>query len=385
MAVSAAVTIAIKAAIAAAADKRTRKAVAILIAAILTPFILMTVMILSLLSGTSEHNNAAIDLCFNGGVVASSTPAEYRTYIGQMSECFSALDKAVSKVEAGMGEGTLDSTRIKSVFYSLYFGVDSLALSDAEARDFVDCFVAYEQDSENHKVAVPVSLETAYANLAAAGRTAGRASKANAQEIYRRIAYGGAGSYTGKIEYGGNNGVPLEGLNLLHPESKNNLDLVAYARNSFASRWGYVWGTYGDVLTDSLFTYKLEQYPDGVGTYEDFIRSNWLGGRTTDCVGLIKGYGWFSPDTKKIEYGTNGMPDVSADGMYNAAAVKGSINTMSDLPGLAVWKSGHIGIYVGSGEVIEAMGTKYGVVKTPLDGRGWKAWLEVPSIQYIGE
>lgn len=385
MAVSAAVTIAIKAAITAAADKRTRKAVAILIAAILTPFILMTVMILSLLSGTSEHNIAAIDLCFNGGVVASSAPAEYRDYIGQMSECFSALDKAVSKVEAGMGEGTLDSTRIKSVFYSLYFGVDSLALSDAEARDFVDCFVAYEQDSENHKVAVPVSLETAYANLAAAGRTAGRASKANAQEIYRRIAYGGAGSYTGKIEYGGNNGVPLEGLNLLHPESKNNLDLVAYARNSFASRWGYVWGTYGDVLTDSLFAYKLEQYPDGVGTYEDFIRSNWLGGRTTDCVGLIKGYGWFSPDTKKIEYGTNGMPDVSADGMYNAAAVKGSINTMSDLPGLAVWKSGHIGIYVGSGEVIEAMGTKYGVVKTPLDGRGWKAWLEVPSIQYIGE
>lgn len=385
MAVSAAVTIAIKAAIAAAADKRTRKAVAILIAAILTPFILMTVMILSLLSGTSEHNNAAIDLCFNGGVVASSAPAEYRAYIGQMSECFSALDKAVSEVEAGMGEGTLDSARIKSIFYSLYFGVDSLALSDAEAHAFVDCFVAYEQNSENHRVAVPVSLQKAYANLAAAGRPAASESKANAQEIYRRIAYGGAGSYTGKIEYGGNNGVLLEELNLLHPESKNNLDLVTYAKNSFASRWGYVSGTYGDVLTDSLFAYKLEQYPDGVGTYEDFIRSNWLDGRTTDCVGLIKGYGWFSPDTKKIEYGTNGMPDVSADGMYNAAAVKGSINTMPDLPGLAVWKSGHIGIYVGRGEVIEAMGTKYGVVKTPLDGRGWKAWLEVPYIQYIGE
>jgi hypothetical protein len=385
MAAPAAVTIAIKAAIAAATDKRTWKVIGILIAAILTPLILMIVMILSLLSGTSEHNNAAIDLCFNGGVVASSAPAEYRAYIGQMSECFSVLDKAVSDVEAGMEGSTLDSVRIKSIFYSLYFGAESLALFDAEARSFVDCFVAYEQDSENHRVAVPVNLETAYANLAAAGRPAGRASKANAQEIYRRIAYGGAGSYAGKIEYGGNNGVPLERLILLHLESKNNLDLVAYAKNSFASRWGYVWGTYGDVLTDSLFAYKLEQYPDGVGTYEDFIRSNWLGGRTTDCVGLIKSYGWFSPDTEKIEYGTNGMPDVSADGMYNAAAVKGSINTMPDIPGLAVWRSGHIGIYIGNGEVIEAMGTKYGVVKTQLDGRGWKAWLEIPYIQYMTE
>jgi hypothetical protein len=385
MAAPVAVTIAIKAAIAAATDKRTWKVVGILIAAILTPFILMTVMILSLLSGTSEHNNAAVDLCFNGGVVASSAPVEYRTYIGQMSECFSALDKAVSDVEAEMDGGTLDSVRIKSIFYSLYFGAGSLALSDADARAFVDCFVAYEQDSESHRAAVPVSLETAYANLTAAGRTASSESKANAQEIYQRIAYGGAGSYTGEIEYGGNNGVPLEGLNLLHPESKNNLDLVAYAENSFASRWGYVWGTYGDVLTDSLFAYKLEQYPDGVGTYEDFIRGNWLGGRTTDCVGLIKGYGWFNHDTKKIEYGTNEMSDLSADGMYNAAAVKGSINTMPDISGLAVWRSGHIGIYIGNGEVIEAMGTKYGVVKTQLDGRGWKAWLEIPHIQYMME
>lgn len=55
---------------------------------------------------------------------------------------------------------------------------------------------------------------------------------------------------------------------------------------------------------------------------------------------------------------------------------------MPDTPGLAVWKSGHIGVYIGSGEVIEAMGTKYGVVKTQLEGRGWTHWLEVPGIEY---
>ena len=166
------------------------------------------------------------------------------------------------------------------------------------------------------------------------------------------------------------------------PATKNNLDLAAYAEQAFEAGWGYVWGTYGDVLTDSLFSSKLEQYPDGVGSYEEFIRSNWLGSRTTDCVGLIKGYGWLNPDTLEIEYGTNGMPDISADGMYKSATVSGHMDTMPDVPGLAVWKSGHIGIYVGNGKVVEAMGTKYGVVITNLADRSWSAWLEIPYINY---
>ena len=35
---------------------------------------------------------------------------------------------------------------------------------------------------------------------------------------------------------------------------------------------------------------------------------------------------------------------------------------MHDIHGLAVWLDGHIGVYVGNGEVIEAQGTAYGVV-----------------------
>lgn len=46
---------------------------------------------------------------------------------------------------------------------------------------------------------------------------------------------------------------------------------------------------------------KLEQYPDGVGNHEAFIRANWLGRRTTDCIGLIKGYGWLDVDSMKIK------------------------------------------------------------------------------------
>lgn len=396
MADPATITLAVKAAVAAATDKRTWKAAGVLIAAVLTPFILIILVILSLLSGTSQHNNTAVDLCFNGGDFSSSAPAEYTAHIEDMRKCFSSLDQAISDVNAEMDGGTLDSVRVKSIFYALYFGDDNLSLSDAKDRSFVDCFVKYEEKTrtvkdeatgeektETDTVVVPVDLDTAYANLSTAGISASDDDKTNAQKIYEKIFLGGAGSYNGEIERGGGSGIALYGLALLHPETKNNLDLVTYAENAYDSGWGYVWGTYGDVLTESLFQYKLKQYPDGVGSYADFIRSNWLGRRTTDCVGLIKSYGWFDPDMKTIEYGSNGMPDLGADGMYNAATVKGSMDTMPDTPGLAVWKSGHIGVYIGNGEVIEAMGTKYGVVKTKLEGRGWSAWLEVPYISYM--
>ena len=169
---------------------------------------------------------------------------------------------------------------------------------------------------------------------------------------------------------------------LTEPTTKNAADLVVYVTNAWNSGWGYVWGTYGQTLTPELLQYKLTQYPDGVGKYAAFIRANWLGKPTADCVGLIKGYGWLSTDTMTIDYGTHGMPDIGANEMYYTATQRGSIDTMSDTPGLAVWKSGHIGVYIGNGEVIEAMGTKYGVVKTQLEGRGWTHWLEVPGVEY---
>ena len=166
------------------------------------------------------------------------------------------------------------------------------------------------------------------------------------------------------------------------PETKNNLDLVTWAVNAEQAGWGYVWGTYGTVLTRTYLYAKAEQYPDHVGAMEDFIKRNWMGRRTADCVGLIKGYGWLNPETLAIEYGTHGMPDISADDMYRSATEKGAISTIPEIPGLAVWKEGHIGIYIGNGYVIEAMGTRYGVRKTELKNRSWTHWLKIPYITY---
>ena len=40
------------------------------------------------------------------------------------------------------------------------------------------------------------------------------------------------------------------------------------------------------------------------------------------------------------------------------------------------------GVFASGGYVIEAMGTKDGVVKTELEGRGWTHWLQIEYINY---
>ena len=164
-------------------------------------------------------------------------------------------------------------------------------------------------------------------------------------------------------------------------QTKNSTDLVIWARQAYENGWGYVYGTYGNILTEELLQDRASMFGEHVTGFEDFIRENWMRRRTADCVGLIKGYGWYNPDSGEIEVGTNGMADITANGMFDAATVKGTIDTIPETPGLAVWQDGHIGVYIGNGEVIEAMGTEQGVVKTTLPS-GWTHWLEIPYISY---
>lgn len=166
---------------------------------------------------------------------------------------------------------------------------------------------------------------------------------------------------------------------------KNNLDLVKWAQMAYDNKWGYVWGSHGDVLTSSELKRLKKVFGANVTDKEDYIKSHWLGRRTSDCVGLIKGYGWYDETSEIIKYGTNEMKDVTADGMFNAAVEKGPINTMPDIPGIAVWHQGHIGVYIGNGYVIHAANTYDGVIKTPITSSGWTHWLKVPYINYIEE
>lgn len=165
--------------------------------------------------------------------------------------------------------------------------------------------------------------------------------------------------------------------------TKNNLDLVKYAIHAEENEWGYVWGTYGNVLRFPSLESLANQYPEEVGERMEYIKEHWLGGRTADCGGLIKGYVWLDAASGEIGYATNGMPALRADEIYAVATEKGTIDGIPEIPGLAVWKQGHIGVYIGNGEVVEAMSTDRGVVRTSLANGTWTHWLKVPNITYV--
>ena len=389
-------------------NEKTKKGLGWIVVAILSPLILIAVVLCSIGTGTADHNNHAVKASFYGATYSDEIPADYKVHVEDMRTAFSLLDSSVASVNASAADGCgLDPIRVKAVFYALCFGED--APSRRAANRFVECFYTVEErtrtiqvtaedgtvttETETYTVNVPLSLESAYANLAAElGREITEDDKENVNHIYYMIAGGtlpgtdgaylGGGTYDGSFTRGDGSSIEIDVSAFVDPTTKNATDLVTYAINAYESGWGYVWGTFGSVMTEGLFQAKLEQYPDGVGNYEDFIRDNWVGKRTTDCCGLIKGYGWLDPETMSINYGTNGMPDLGANQMYYNASESGAIDTIPEIPGLAVWHDGHIGVYIGNGYVIEAMGTKYGVVKTQLKGRGWTHWLKIEYINY---
>lgn len=159
--------------------------------------------------------------------------------------------------------------------------------------------------------------------------------------------------------------------------SKTSAGLVSYAIAQLGKP--YWWGCFGQTATAGLLTAKRAQYPDSY-TAADFAGQ--LGQKVHDCVGLIKGYRWC--DTADSEPIYVGSQDVAVGGLYDQCGSKGPISTMPDTPGVCVFMAGmgHVGVYIGGGYVVEAMGHAYGVVRTQLSGRGWGFWGKPAWIDY---
>lgn len=144
----------------------------------------------------------------------------------------------------------------------------------------------------------------------------------------------------------------------------------------------YWWGCFGQRADGALYAQKKKQYP-GYYTAADF--QNQYGQKVHDCVGLIKGYLWCGSADGEPKY--CGAQDVAVEGLYRKCSRKGSITTLPETPGVCVFMAnmGHVGVYIGNGEVVEAMGHAYGVVKTKVAGRGWAYWGMPEWIDYGAE
>lgn len=146
----------------------------------------------------------------------------------------------------------------------------------------------------------------------------------------------------------------------------------------------YMWGCFGQEVTESIIATKTKQYPSWYTKarqtkFRKLIGKNYYG---FDCVCLIKGILWGFPNMK---YESNGVQDIGADAMINACN-----NTSADfnniIPGEAVWLSGHIGVYIGNGQVIECTPAwKDGVQITNVSQRKWIKHGKLPYIEYAEE
>ena len=85
---SAGAAAAIKAAIAVLSNEEARKKVGWVIVSILSPLIVLVVLLCAILSGTSQHNVSAVELCFHGGSISASATPEYLGYIEEMRNSF---------------------------------------------------------------------------------------------------------------------------------------------------------------------------------------------------------------------------------------------------------------------------------------------------------
>ena len=158
----------------------------------------------------------------------------------------------------------------------------------------------------------------------------------------------------------------------------------------------YWYGTCVYACTSSLLSRKSQQYPAHYGssrtsTYKKHIASRMV---CTDCSGLIKGFFWTNGGQGVINYlnggsefknnyGSNGFPDKGANSMLSwlksEGCKHGKIATLPEVPGVLLFKSGHVGVYVGNGYAVEAEGFAYGVVKTKVSKRPWTEWAYLPA------
>lgn len=159
--------------------------------------------------------------------------------------------------------------------------------------------------------------------------------------------------------------------------------LVDYAKEALANGWGYIWGTSGELWTADKQK-ALEKTTDQDRAMGRKYGSQWIGHYVTDCSGLI-----YRPCKQRGV----AMPHGSHTMYVSYCSAKGKLvgGKRADgkqlRPGTAVFtynsqtgRYGHVGVYIGDGLVIEAMGTRNGVTTSKITR--WGFWGELKGLDY---
>ena len=161
---------------------------------------------------------------------------------------------------------------------------------------------------------------------------------------------------------------------------KTASDIVEYAAAQVGRPYWY--GTAGNKASKQLLSQRRKEYPKyyDQSKYTHQFEDD-FGKRVHDCSGLFKAALWSAGPDATPKY--NAKQDLCAnDILAKACTTKGPIRTIPNVPGILVFYSGHMGIYIGGGKVIEARGHDWGVVVTDLKDRGWTDWGKSDWVSY---
>lgn len=161
----------------------------------------------------------------------------------------------------------------------------------------------------------------------------------------------------------------------------------------------YMYGCYGQPVTQKLIDYKTKQYPEWYTEERREMLKRHIGKSFGfDCSGTIKSILWGFNFDIKLEnggaiYGSNGVKDTNADTMYNLCTRKST--DFSYVPvGALLHTKGHVGIYIGNGKCVECTpkklnGVQYSTVMNITGNsynndflRKWEHWGLLPYVDY---
>lgn len=151
--------------------------------------------------------------------------------------------------------------------------------------------------------------------------------------------------------------------------SKTSRELIEFCKGKLGTP--YVFGMKGEILTEALLQQLAAENPK-VYTPQYITKArSFMGKHCTDCSGLIT---WCT-----------GILRGSANYKETAREVR-PIRTLDEsMTGWALWKPGHIGVYIGNGKCIEAKGINYGTVETRAQDTPWVSVLKLKDIDYSAQ
>lgn len=141
---------------------------------------------------------------------------------------------------------------------------------------------------------------------------------------------------------------------------------------------GYIYGTSGQIATAALIDRQKKQYE----SIDVSVVSKWIGKQVYDCAGFTR-----------MAMLNVGIKIVSgATSQWNATnwAERGTIDTLPKDKVCLLYRATsptnmqHTGVYCGDGYVIDARGSRNGVIKSKLESYAWTHW-GIPVGLYDGQ